>query len=429
MKVDFCQEIDPVCQYNPRILACDGTHIGISIKHLHLEKPITHPDTDEIQKAKHQRVNRVLLRNKENRQQVRYLCNDVMGTHTQEEITHFPNPHQTNIDLHNFIEANCSPPVKNFIQTLLDHNQDEEVLKEMAYILHMVTGDAAISSVVPFPSHEPITQACISLKFHNILNEENLKDVRKFNKQIPRLLHLAQLNDCVDIVASFVLELIDMTVQVHQDDNIFAPPAAIPGTYNPPSGTAYYFSPTGKQLHSMPDLQVNKTSTKKNYDDNPLIDGHCNKRYPSVSYGRYGYMFIWFCPIHGHMYDFHLIDGAEGRKGPFCSLFKYKEEMPDHIFYDFACSLSEYCFWHDLFHSVGHICGDNFKSKSIHGLEGLNTEICEQVNSYLQCIKYTGAHLSQEKFMFFTQFFLYLLNKNKTKKFNMNANVAMAFQL
>ena len=48
---------------------------------------------------------------------------------------------------------------------------------------------------------------------------------------------------------------------------------------------------------------------------------------------------------------------------------------------------------------MGHVCGDNFKS-CVEGLEGLNTEICEQVNAYLQCIKYTGAHLSQECFMF-----------------------------
>ena len=66
-------------------------------------------------------------------------------------------------------------------------------------------------------------------------------------------------------------------------------------------------------MRRIPDLQVNSTSTKKNYDDNPLIDGQCNKIYPSVSYGGYGYMFIWFCPIHGHTYGFHLIAGGEGR--------------------------------------------------------------------------------------------------------------------
>ena len=75
-----------------------------------------------------------------------------------------------------------------------------------------------------------------------------------------------------------------MTVKVLQDDYIFPPPSPIAGTYNTVSGAAYYFSPTGEQLcTSMPDLQVNKTSTSKNYDDNPLIDGQCNKICLSVS--------------------------------------------------------------------------------------------------------------------------------------------------
>ena len=173
--------------------------------------------------------------------------------------------------------------------------------------------------------------ACIPLRFHNFLDHQILQDVKKFNKQIPKLLHLVQVNDCMEFVTAFLLELIDMTLKVHQDDYIFSPPSPIPGTYNPASGIAYYFSPTGEQLCLMPDLQVNKTSTRKNYDVNPLIDGQCNKIYPSVSYGGYGYMFIWFCPIHGHTYGFHLIDGAEGRKDPFSSLFKYKEEMLDDI--------------------------------------------------------------------------------------------------
>ena len=54
MKIDFRKEIDPVCRYNPKVLACDGTHIGVSIKHLHLNKPVTQPDLDEVKKAKHQ---------------------------------------------------------------------------------------------------------------------------------------------------------------------------------------------------------------------------------------------------------------------------------------------------------------------------------------------------------------------------------------
>ena len=117
-----------------------------------------------------------------------------------------------------------------------------------------------------------------------------------------------------------------------------------------------------------------------------------------------GYIFLWFCPVHGHCYGFHLISGGEERKGPFSSLFKYLPNAPTDLFYDFACQLSEYCLnrepqyflharlWHDLFHGITHKCGKCFKSSRICGLVGINSEICEQFNSYLQCIKYTESH-------------------------------------
>ena len=149
-------------------------------------------------------------------------------------------------------------------------------------------------------------------------------------------------------------------------------------------------------------------------------------------------MFLWFCPMHGHSYGFHIIESGEGRKDVFSSLYKYIETPPKHIFYDNACQLNEYClnrepdffldtqFWHDLFHSIGHICGFNFRSGRVLGLEGINTEICEQVNSFLQSIKYTSSHLTQEHFMFFVQFFLYILNKNKTENHKKQASIALA---
>ena len=140
------------------------------------------------------------------------------------------------------------------------------------------------------------------------------------------------------------------------------------------------------------------------------------KRYSQNFQGWYGYMFLWFCPIHGHCYGFHIIAGREWHKDPFSSLFKYCQVMPEHIYYDFACQLSEYClnrkpelfkhtqFWHDLFHLIGNVCGINFKSGRVLGLKGVHSEICEQVNSYLQCIKYTPTHLSQEHFAFLFSF-------------------------
>ena len=58
----------------------------------------------------------------------------------------------------------------------------------------------------------------------------------------------------------------------------------------------------------------------------------------------------------------------------------------------------------------------NFKSGRIDGLEGINTEICEQVNSYLQCIKFTGSHLSQEHFIVFYPIFLVFVEQGQNKE-------------
>ena len=84
-------------------------------------------------------------------------------------------------------------------------------------------------------------------------------------------------------------------------------------------------------------MEVAGQKKRGNYDDQPEVDEQCTKLFPSVSFGGFGYMFLWFCPIHGHTYGFHLIEGGEGQKDPFCSLVKYIEEMPEEIFYDAAC--------------------------------------------------------------------------------------------
>ena len=49
MKIDFRKEVDPWCQYEPKLLACDGTHVGVSIKHMKLNNPVTATDDFSIE--------------------------------------------------------------------------------------------------------------------------------------------------------------------------------------------------------------------------------------------------------------------------------------------------------------------------------------------------------------------------------------------
>ena len=133
--------------------------------------------------------------------------------------------------------------------------------------------------------------------------------------------------------------------------------------------------------------------------------------------------FVLSMGMHTDFISYKVVKGARTPL-PLCtSTWKHHQKM----YFMTACQLSEYClnrepelfkntrFWHDLFHAIGHKCGICFKSGRVCGLKGINTEMCDQVNAFLQCIKYTAAHLSQEHFTFFCSFFCIFSTKRKPK--------------
>ena len=60
-KIDFRTEIDPICKHDPSVLACDGTHTGVSVKNLDCQHPVTEPEIQEVVKPLHKRAQRVLV--------------------------------------------------------------------------------------------------------------------------------------------------------------------------------------------------------------------------------------------------------------------------------------------------------------------------------------------------------------------------------
>ena len=74
LKIDFQKEIEPWCQHKPSILACDGTHIGITKMNMNLLKNVTLPDDKETTlKSMHKRYDCVIVRKKEHRKHMQYL--------------------------------------------------------------------------------------------------------------------------------------------------------------------------------------------------------------------------------------------------------------------------------------------------------------------------------------------------------------------
>ena len=82
-------------------------------------------------------------------------------------------------------------------------------------------------------------------------------------------------------------------------------------------------------------LWYTRNSKRCIFDEMSNVDQPCTKNFPGISYG---YLFLWFCPMHGHSYGFHLIAGGEGRKDPLASLFK---SAPKDVFYDFSADIKK----------------------------------------------------------------------------------------
>lgn len=450
--LDYRDHIDPWCQHNPKVLAGDGTHIGVAVRLMKMSKPISQAEKKETVHPRHKRFQRVLFPvpmerekdetvasfnlRKERTQRARSYLNNwskcVLGKGVP--INGFEeDAERGNFD--RLVRGVGEPAYVNFYNSLLSRTLPADVTIAASKFLVMLTSDASMSTLLPFSHHKHLLDTCELLLSEGGGSAKKLREMESYSREISNLFRAAQTHQQVPLVVNYIKVLVEQVKDVHSGDSSDEA-TPFPRSYNPTSGICYYFTEHGNQVRETPEYEI--SGKGKVCDDRPEVDELCQKLFPQVSYGGFGYMFLFFCPIHGHCYGFHLIGGGEGRKDPFSAMFKYMEEPPTDVFYDFACQLSEYClnrepgffkktrFWHDIFHGITHVCGDCHKSTRITGMEAVNSEICEQFNSYLQCVKYTGSHLTQNHFMLLTQFFIYLYNNDKTEKFQKVAKVLIS---
>jgi hypothetical protein len=429
MEIDYRKEIDPFCGQDPQFLACDGTHLGISAKQMHLEKSIESPDLQFVATPSHKRQDRLFLKNAEARDFLLYLSNECLGYKTTESEEYVSNLQYYKTNLTSEIQKLKRMGVTMMMIAFL--NKEPFVLKPVARIFKLLCSSekSALAALLPFRFHADLLNVCNKFS-EGTGASSDLKLVRKLLPEAAQLLSSCKSNNSVSLATNFLQDLVQMTKDLHSKDRpTFNLPEPKKGTYNPTKGSAYYFHHHGCQVRDTPHYEVG-TESKSDKDS-------CRKMYPKVSLGGFGYLFLYFCPIHGHCYGFHLVKGGEGRKDAFFPVTKFKQSPPLEVFYDNACQLSEYALnrepdmWkevrvsHDIFHSFTHVCGDVFKSTRVQGLEGVNTEICEQFNAFLQCIKYTASKMIQSHFMMYVQFMVYLWNKEKTLTYKDMYHVAV----
>ncbi|XP_064627662.1 uncharacterized protein LOC135487619 isoform X2 [Lineus longissimus] len=433
MQIDFRTHIDPWCKFNPKSIAGDGTHIGMPFRNVNIS-PVEKPDTPHISKPNHKRFDRVFLpyrpgtdddlvrkarKHLKNTAKIYLSCKDAVIISDVDRA----------LEDENLLSV-CpqAPGCKDILTSFLSDVLPADLKQAWAEVLILLNSEvAAVSTVIPhrFIGEILATSPDLDPKF-----------VRTFCPELGHALYISSIHHKSVLFNAFISYLVDFIQEIHRNDHMYSPPTPKDHTYNPESGVAYYFSPHGNILRELPGYAIKSASS--NHDDLPCEEERCHKSFGKVSVGGWSYLFLWFCPIHGHCYGFHVIQGAEGRKDPFASIYRYMPEPPKEVFYDFACSLSEYSLnrepdffihtriWHDVFHGITHTCGKNFRSRRLSTFTGYNTEICEQFNSFLQCIKYTGMHLSQSHFCFFIQFLIFMWNRRKTDAFMKKVNIAKA---
>ena len=107
-KIDFRKEVDPWCKGKPRMLACDGTHIGISMCNMKLDKPVTALDLkDTIIKPQHKRKKWLIIPLKEPRLHLRYLLKKYLKKLKPSEILRNDLEAERMGELLQYVNRNC----------------------------------------------------------------------------------------------------------------------------------------------------------------------------------------------------------------------------------------------------------------------------------------------------------------------------------
>ena len=247
-QIDFRKHIDPKCGHNPRILACDGTHIGVSAKNMKLEYPVTKPDIDIVLESRHHRKQRALIPNSTARKYLKYFCKKILRKlktgeekigEEEEIMENFVSEEVTKMD---------HPALMQAINLFFSDRMNSRIHIPFAKVLLMMSGDAPLLSVFPFRSHQCIRHVINSIVTTNQLGDKIL-ELKKYNGELVKLFSCAVETNNVPVIVSWITYILRRIEHLHYSCNRPVPQIEeIPNSYDPTKGVAYYFTESGNQL-------------------------------------------------------------------------------------------------------------------------------------------------------------------------------------
>ena len=212
-------------------------------------------------------------------------------------------------------------------------------LKLTKRIFYLLSFDSPVRCFLP-KALVPFVDEILKPTFTNDALGKLLLECKKYNPLLGEFIESFASAGC-KVDADIISFLACLCKRVNEVATVETPTSSpISGSYNPAKhGRFYYFSEQGSQIRRN---RLFKIDNSGNHDDQPTTS-NCKKCYPMVAKRGTSFLFLWFCPSHGHCFGAHIVNGSEGRKDAACSLYTHLEIAPDVIFYDFACSLEEYC--------------------------------------------------------------------------------------
>ena len=133
----------------------------MSLHHLRLDHPVTKCDREDEQVPwLHGRVARCLFRDEDTCTHIKYMSLKVMDKLTEETLTPLE---ANNVSLDVLHKISNEAPLKDFLQQFLFPSVPIKVLKSQAEVLHQLSGEYQIESVLPRRSFDTIKTICNKL--------------------------------------------------------------------------------------------------------------------------------------------------------------------------------------------------------------------------------------------------------------------------
>ena len=134
-------------------------------------------EPNQIVNTKHMRYERVLIDNKCAREHMKYLTRKVLKKTKEDEILTREEGDVENVNLMQVVQNKFEPRFTAFLVAFIEdfHTCDNKfIICAIGELLYVLSGDSALSTVLPFYSHDIVTNAIEELRKEGYIQHKSI---------------------------------------------------------------------------------------------------------------------------------------------------------------------------------------------------------------------------------------------------------------